>query len=652
MGTLRFVSWNVHGAGSREKRLKILNQLKKLQADVVLLQETHMPVTGLNKLKTPEFPNVFSACYNSRQRGVAILIHKNINFTVLDTVIDPEGRFLIVKLSILNQKLGIVSIYGPNVDDPSFFHGFFSALSEHLDCTIVLGGDLNLGLNEEMDRLNTTGTQRNWQSTNIIKQYMSDFGLCDAWRSLHPNSKEYSFFSHVHHSYSRLDYFLISSSLLSDISDTEIHPIAVSDHAPVSLTLMQKNNTTPSKNWRFNTSLLKDEEFIKYFKKEWTSYLDFNDIPGTSASVLWEAGKAVMRGKIISFSSHKKKEENKNIQELEKNIKSLEKAYVSHQDQEILNNLRKTKLELNEIINKKTKFLVQRLRLQNYEHGNKSGQFLANQLKINKEKTTICAVKDLSGNTIYDLKKINKIFRDFYETLYTPQINPSKNEIDQFLDNITLPKLLDTQAMALDSPLMPGELQEALISMPNNKAPGPDGFPAEFYKEFWTILAPVFHRMLQEIKENGRLPPNMNSANISLLLKPGKDPVYPSSYRPISLINVDLKIICKALSKRLEKITPLLIHPDQTGFIKGRHSSTNTRRLLNLTDYSCSKNIETIILSLDAEKAFDRVNWKFLFATLHKFGFGTSFINWLKYYIIPQQLVSEQMIKHPPASVS
>uniref|UniRef100_A0A669EVM6 Reverse transcriptase domain-containing protein n=1 Tax=Oreochromis niloticus TaxID=8128 RepID=A0A669EVM6_ORENI len=337
-----------------------------------------------------------------------------------------------------------------------------------------------------------------------------------------------------------------------------------------------------------------------------------------------------MRGKIISFSSHKKKKENKNIQELEKTIKSLEEAYASHQDQETLNKIRKTKLELNEIIDKKTKFLVQRLRLQNYEHSNKSGQFLANQLKINKEKTTICAVQDSSGNTVYDPKQINNIFRDFYKSLYSPQINPSKKEIDQFLDNITLPKLSDSQAIALDSPLTSGELQEALISMPNNKAPGPDGFPAEFYKEFWTILAPVFYRTLLEIKEKGRLPSNMNSANINLLLKPGKDPVYPSSYRPISLINVDLKIICKALSKRLEKITPLLIHPDQTGFIKGRHSSTNTRRLLNLIDYSYSKNLETTIFSLDAEKAFDRVNWKFLFTTLNKFGVGSSFISWLK----------------------
>ncbi len=72
MGALRFVTWNVNGAGSREKKLKIFSQLKKLQADVVLLQETHRPATATDQLKTTEFPNVFTACYNSRQRGVAI----------------------------------------------------------------------------------------------------------------------------------------------------------------------------------------------------------------------------------------------------------------------------------------------------------------------------------------------------------------------------------------------------------------------------------------------------------------------------------------------------------------------------------------------------------------------------------------------------
>ncbi|MBN3294582.1 LORF2 protein, partial [Polypterus senegalus] len=626
MGTLRFVSWNVHGTGSREKRLKIFDQLKRLQADVVLLQETHRSATVADELKTSEFPTLFSAAYNSRQRGVAILIHKNTNFKVLDTVSDPDGRFIILKLSIQNQSLCIVSIYCPNIDDPAFFHNFFSVLSEHLDCPLILAGDFNFWMDHSSDRLSTAGTQRSWHSTNIVKQYMSDYGLCDAWRSFYPSLREYTFFSHVHHSHSRLDYFLVSSSLLADFSDTETHPIVVSDHVPVFLTLLNKKTIPSGKNWRFNTSLLKDVGFVEYYKKEWALYLEHNDIPGTSASVLWEAGKAVMRGKIISFSSHKKKIENKRIQELEEIIKSLE----APPEEELQNKLHKSKLELKGIIDKKTQFLAQRLRIENFGHGNKSGKFLANQFKINKEKTAICAVKESIGNIVYDPERINNTFRDFYKTLYSPQINPSDNEINEFLDRIILPKLSDSQATVLDSPLTSDELQEALNSMPNRKAPGPEWVSDEFYKEFWIILAPTFFRMMNEIEENGRLQPNMNSANIILLLKPGKDPIFPTSYRPISLINVDLKIICKALAKRLEKVTPFIIHPDQTGFIKGRHSSTNSRRLLNLIDFSYSRNMETSILSLDAEKAFDRVNWKFLFATLHKFGFGNFYINWLK----------------------
>ncbi len=118
--------------------------------------------------------------------------------------------------------------------------------------------------------------------------------------------------------------------------------------------------------------------------------------------------------------------------------------------------------------------------------------------------------------------------------------------------------------------------------MPNNKAPGPDGFPAEFYKQFWSTLSPLFIRMLSESQQKLKLPANMNTATISLLFKPNKDPKLPSSYRPISLINADIKIIAKVLSHRIEKVTPSIIHPDQTGFIKGRLASTNTRRLFNL----------------------------------------------------------------------
>ncbi|KAF7642417.1 hypothetical protein LDENG_00258270, partial [Lucifuga dentata] len=95
------------------------------------------------------------------------------------------------------------------------------------------------------------------------------------------------------------------------------------------------------------------------------------------------------------------------------------------------------------------------------------------------------------------------------------------------------------------------ELYKALNKMPSGKGPGPDGFPAEFLKHFWQMLAPLFFRTVTEIKNKDQISPHMNTAAIKLLLKPDKDPTLTSSYCPLSLINTDIKIIAKALASRL-----------------------------------------------------------------------------------------------------
>lgn len=101
------------------------------------------------------------------------------------------------------------------------------------------------------------------------------------------------------------------------------------------------------------------------------------------------------------------------------------------------------------------------------------------------------------------------------------------------------------------------------------------------------------------------------------------------SYRPISLLNSDQKILAKILASRLNTVIDKLVHSDQTGFIPDRSSFNNLRGLFNII-YSSKLQQDLLVLSLDAEKAFDHVEWSYLFAVLEKFQLGQDFISWIK----------------------
>lgn len=201
--------------------------------------------------------------------------------------------------------------------------------------------------------------------------------------------------------------------------------------------------------------------------------------------------------------------------------------------------------------------------------------------------------------------------------------------MEDFLDHLEVHTLNHDNKTRLDEPISQGEIAAAISSLHSGKSPGSDGFPAEFFKTFSSLLSPHLCLVLSDSFKQGKLPATLYEACISLIVKKGKDPTECSSYRPISLLNVDAKILAKVLACRLEGILPEIISEDQTGFVKNRHSYFNIRRLFDIL-YSPSEAIPECVLSLDAEKAFDRVEWKYLFAVLEKFGFGPNYIRWVK----------------------
>lgn len=128
----------------------------------------------------------------------------------------------------------------------------------------------------------------------------------------------------------------------------------------------------------------------------------------------------------------------------------------------------------------------------------------------------------------------------------------------------------------------------------------------------------------------GEFPQILKEANISLILKKGKCPDSCRSDRPIALLNVDWKLLSKILASRLEYLLPVLVKEDQTGFTKGWNSATNVRCLLNAILALKQTSINGLVLSLDAEKAFDQIEWPFLLYTMGKFGLRENFIQWVK----------------------
>ena len=123
---------------------------------------------------------------------------------------------------------------------------------------------------------------------------------------------------------------------------------------------------------------------------------------------------------------------------------------------------------------------------------------------------------------------------------------------------------------------------------------------------------------------------SQKQAVITLIEKKGKDRVFLENWRPISLVNVDAKIMSKVIASRIKNVLPEIIHHNQTGFVKDRYIGETIRSIYDIMDYTVEENIPGLMIFIDFEKAFDSVEWDFLFECLESFNFGPNFLNWVK----------------------
>lgn len=305
-GGLRFISWNVKGLNSPVKRNKVIDHLKHLNAKIAFLQETHLKPSDHLKLRRGWVGQLYHSSFSSKAHGAAILVHRSVPLSVSKVISDPSGRFIIVTGKIFGITLTLANVYGPNWDNEDFYKNFLFSIPDIVSSHLILGGDFNCCLDPSLDRSSIKPISPS-KSSKVIQLFMEQYAVSDVWRFFNPSDKQFSFFSPVHGTFTRIDLFLIDNKLLSSVNNCFYSPIVISDHATIIVDISFPGVSFTRSPWRFNSFLLTDPDFIKNIDSRIDLFISTNVNSDLSASTIWEACKAYLRGEIISYSAFQKK---------------------------------------------------------------------------------------------------------------------------------------------------------------------------------------------------------------------------------------------------------------------------------------------------------------------------------------------------------
>ena len=630
---LNLISLNVRGLRDRGKRKSILEWCKHKKGDILFFQETYSTPEVETRWKSELGGNAYFSHGTNHSRGVLVFIAPTLNIDIIDLKIDEEGRFIFLKGVIQGMKILFGNFYFPTRDKEREQIQFLKDLEKIIleiwsrEYELVLGGDYNLIMDKKLDYMGSNIPSRN-KFNDIFEDFLDRYCLEDVWRKKNPNEKQFTFKQNYPAVHTRLDYWFISSNLEKLTHSCNILTSITPDHSGLKLQLrsLSDNYVFGKSYWKFNNSLCEDKVFvekmfekIRGLKEEFSSHL-------SNKIMVWDFMKMKMREFIIKFSKEKAKTRRLQIQRLEKEIDELEKRLTLNSPRNILDDIENKKVTLRKMYEYSKQGLRVRSRAEWIEEGEDNVQYFEQLLKSNKKKTVIRELYNKENNIVTDKNVILNIIKDFYENLYSKHKLTIDNGSPFFK---SIPTLCEESKESCEGKVTKEECFNVLKEMKINKSPGNDGFTVEFYCTFWQGLGDVIVGALNEAYEKKMLSASQKQGVITLIEKDGKDAMYIQNYRPITLLNVDYKILSKVLAKRIKQVLGEIIHQDQVGYIKDRNIGEAVRLIEDMFFYSRNKN-NGYVVAADFEKAFDSVDHEFLLKVLRLFGFGESFLIWVK----------------------
>ena len=516
--------------------------------------------------------------------------------------------------------------YAPNNDDHEFFSKWFAQISRFNPKFLILGGDFNLVMDVNCDKQGGRAHTHD-KARDVVLTYRDSMNLLDIWRELNPDKFEFTWRTlRPQPIFVRLDFFLVSDTIAPFIINATIKPGFKTDHSAVILEIDLAIAPKGPRFWKLNNSLLHNRNYIDGMNKLLDIELSQNYV---SKRQHWEVIKLTAWGSTIQFAARKKKAKNNELIALQRKLGGIHKKLpnlptillesADAQAQRIQH-------DINVIMTEHAKGAIVRSRSKWQFLAERPTKYFLNLEKQNFCKKTIYRLKTEQGEIITDPNEILKAQNEYYKKLYT-----SQGETDlSYLNDVELPKVSNSCKESLNNIISSWEISKAIQKMKNNRCPGVDGFPIEWYKMFYPKLKDFLHDLYAEIVDENEFHLTTRQGLISLFEKIGRDILLLKSWRPLTLLNVDHKIYSKILAMRLHDALDSIVHESQTGFLAGRYIAENIMKMFNLIEMCNKFKKSAIVISLDYEKAFDKIEWPAVYRTLESFDMGENFIRMIR----------------------
>ena len=495
MGKLKIVTYNVNGLNENSKMREVFYHLHQKKYDIVLMQETHCIKNKERLWSSTWGSQIWFDNGESNARGVAVLFSKQCEVNVHTVIRSGNGRYLIIYLTINNTKILVANIYAPNQDRPEFFMEAFNKITKFTPSYFIVGGDLNLGLDSNVDRYGEG--HNNDKAARWLVNFLSTENFVDVWRWSNPDKNGFTWRKlRPKPAFSRLDYFLVSEPFTQFIQRVDIKPGFRTDHSMVEMNIKFDCAQRGPGYWKFNVSLLNNMEYIECMNK--LLEIEMENVKLGEYRNKWELIKLAIRGSTIQFSARKSKSDKNKMDILEKKLKRLELELVNKSpifmDSE--EQIRLVKVEL--LKKEKTKGAIIRAKANLAFLGEKSTRYFLKLEKQNCVSKTLYRVVDDLGQELTDQRLILNEIKRFYSNLYT-----TKGPIDRtYVEKLVIPQIPEELKVELNQTISLTEVSNALKDMKHNKSPGCDGLPVEFYKVFYgkikNFLLGLFHKIVNE----------------------------------------------------------------------------------------------------------------------------------------------------------